>query len=267
MKAAVLAAMLSVPFALAAAEVRTGDTLNEVRANLGAPHGQLKVGDRQVLYFDRGEVELRNGAVTRTNLLSDSELTALESRRAAIAARVGEENARGETLKAGKLADASFTGAPLSYQIAFWQDFARRYPGVYVAEQLRIAHLRLAEQFAEQQANEERLADLEARVSEAEARAERAEAGAYRYARYDRGYHGGVDVYPITDSSYGYGCRHNHPSPFSQVQYHFSNVLQPIVTPFNPSVVPPTYWQLTHPTGGSTGNQPCPTNLGRHGRM
>ncbi len=176
--------LLTLPLVLSAAEVRPGDSLQLVRATLGTPRGQLLVDGRQLLYYERGEIELRTGAVTRVALLSVEDHTAREARRAAAAGRIREEqeilrarlNTEGEALKARKLADASFLAAPLAYQVAFWEDFSRRYPDVTSAEQLTIARLRLAEQLEEKRARElreERLADLEARLAAAEARAAR----------------------------------------------------------------------------------------------
>ena len=176
--------LLTLPLGLTAAEVRPGDNLNLVRATLGAPRGQLLVDGRQLLYYERGEIELRAGAVTRVALLSVEDHAAREARRAAAAERIREEqeilrarlSSEGETLKARKLADATFLAAPLAYQVAFWEDFSRRYPDVPSTEQLTIARLRLAEQMEEKRTRElreERLADLEARLVAAEARAAR----------------------------------------------------------------------------------------------
>ena len=57
------------PFAMAA-EVQTGDSLADVRNALGLPRGQAKVDGRQVLYYERGEVELVREVVTRVALRS-----------------------------------------------------------------------------------------------------------------------------------------------------------------------------------------------------
>ena len=65
---------------LAAAEVRPGASLEEVRGTLGLPRGQVQVAGRQVLYYERGEVELQNGAVTRVALRSEEEHASLTAR-------------------------------------------------------------------------------------------------------------------------------------------------------------------------------------------
>ena len=234
MKALSLVLLLSVPLALAAAEVQSGSTLKDVRAALGAPRGQVRAGDRLLLYYDRGEVQLQAGTVTRVALLSVADFDALQVRRAAEAVRIREENeirstrlgVEGEALKARKLADPSFQSAPVSYQVAFWEDFLRRYPGVSSGEQLAIARMRLNEQLEEkrrQAQQEERLAELEARLNEAESRASEA-----RYEAYPVRYH----------SSYGrmYGQSSNGLWP---VEYHFAGAEYPsVLSLLRPSIQP-----------------------------
>lgn len=216
MKAVIPVLLLSLSLTLTAAEVRLGDTLDQVCVTVGMPKGQLRAGDRHLLYYDRGEIELRAGTVTRVTLLSVEAQAALEARRSAEAVRVREEqelrrvreNAEGEELKARRLADRSFQAAPPAYQFAFWDSFARRYPGVPVAEQLTVARMRLAEQQEQLRVRNEqaeRLADLEARVAEAEARAAEAESTAQR-----------ATYYPIY--SYGRFSR-RHPNFLGSTQY------------------------------------------------
>ena len=216
MKVSSFVFLLALPLILPAAEVRPGDTLDEVRAALGAPNGQLRVGDRHLLYYDRGEIELRSGAVTRVALLSEADYSALEAQRG----RMREEqeirrarlSAEGEALKARMLADPSFLAAPLAYQVAFWENFSRRYPGVSGTEPLLIARLRLAEQSRTQVEQEQRLAELEERVAEAEARA--AEAALYRGHAY---------------YSYGGGFA-RHPFTLWPVEYRFNDIQPPYIT-------------------------------------
>ncbi len=209
MKVIPFALLLALPLVLTAAEVRPGDTVREVRAALGAPNGELHKGDRHLLYYDRGEVELRSGSVIRVALLSNADFATLEVRRAQVReeqeARRARLSAEGEALKARVLADPSFLVAPLSYQVAFWENFSRRYPGVIGAEPLLIARLRLAEQRRTQIEQEQRLADLEARVIEAESRAN--EAALYRRN---------------ADYSYGGGYA-RHPFTLWPVEYHFAD--------------------------------------------
>lgn len=196
MKAPVLSLALAVsatPFVMAA-EVQPGATLEEVRATLGSPKGVLRVGERHLVYYEQGEIELREKRVVRVALRSAEEQAALVARderlRAEQVARRDRLVAEGTALRDGKLADAAFTSAPVAYQVAFWEDFARRYPGVPCAEPLTIARLKLNEQVEEKQRKSEearRLAELEERLAAAEREPVRYRVRSYpsRHGRHD----------------------------------------------------------------------------------
>jgi hypothetical protein len=198
---------LFLPIALFAADVRPGDTLNDVRSVLGVPRGHLHVGGRDLLYFDRGDVELRDNIVTRVTLVSIEEQAAREAKRTADAVKTREEQeirrarlvTEGEALKARKLADAAFGATPPAFQVAFWQDFSRRYPDVSSAEQLAMVQARLDDQLAEKRARalqEERMAELEDRIAAAEAQSEAA-ARSIRVRSYYSSYDGHTNYYPF----------------------------------------------------------------------
>jgi hypothetical protein len=150
MKAFLPVILFSMPLLAAAMEVQPGDTLATVRTALGAPRGQVSIGERHLLYYDRGEVELRGGAVARVALRSTDEQAVFAAERSATQQKVLEENARevteGLELKAHKLSDSDFRATPLAYQVVFWESFAARYPGVSCRDQLTAVRLRLAEE-------------------------------------------------------------------------------------------------------------------------
>ncbi|HEY4302646.1 MAG TPA: hypothetical protein VGM73_17375 [Candidatus Didemnitutus sp.] len=181
--------------AVAGAEVKVGDSLSDVRQSLGASRGDLKIKQREILYFERGTVELQNGVVTRSELMSDSDFAAFTAKKQAADARAAAERdrviAEGEAVKARKLVDGTFSATPFSYQVAYWQNFAVHYPGVSVADELALARSRLADQLNRQAATEERLADLESRMDNAEAQEGTVVADRYRSFGYDSyGYYG-----------------------------------------------------------------------------
>ena len=223
------------PLLLSAAEVKPGDSGESVRANLGVPRGRLEVGGRELFYYERGEVEVRAGVVTRVAMLSVADHAALEARRRADAVRVREEqdilrarlSVEGEALKERKLSDPYFLAASPARQVEFWEDFSRRYPTVPSAEELGGARMRLAEQVAENRARaaqELRLAELETRLAEAEART----AEANTRVVFARGY----------DSSY-FGQRDYHPFSLGPIQYRFYDSPLPYATsPGMPPVQP-----------------------------
>lgn len=209
MKLISLAFWTLTPLVLAAGEVQTGDTLSQVQAALGTPRGQMSAQGRQLLYFDRGEIELRAGAVTRVALMSVDEHAARETRRAADAARMREEQeirqarsiTEGEALKARMLADPAFLSAAPGEQLAFWEYFARSHPEVPVAEQLAAARQRTREQAEARRAGEireERLAELEEQLMAVETRYDAARSR--RYLVHYGGHHGlrqATNLWPV----------------------------------------------------------------------
>ncbi|HVU17072.1 MAG TPA: hypothetical protein VHD32_09100 [Candidatus Didemnitutus sp.] len=156
---------------------------------MGLPKGDVRVGNREILYYDRGTVELRDGSVARADILSDADFATFTARKNAEEARLAAERSRlvseGESLKARKLSDGAFASTPFAYQVAYWQNFAARYPGVSVADEIALARARLAEQLSQQAATEERLANLEQRMDDAETPATQSP---YRYGYGYSGY-------------------------------------------------------------------------------
>lgn len=212
---------------LAVAEVPLGATLEQVLSTLGQARGQATAGDRVVLYYERGEVELQDGVVIRVALMPRAEFDAEANQRAAEAQRLrdaqeirrAELKAEGEALKTRQLADPAFRSASAERQVAFWEDFTRRYPDVPASEELLIARLRLSEVQANQRKEvegAERLARLVAKVAEAEARASEAE-----YASRYRSYH---RYYPIR-------YRGHHPQALWPIDYGDFNFSHPLGTP------------------------------------
>lgn len=138
-----------------AAEVGPGATYAEAVAELGSPRGRLQLGDRNLVYFERGEIEMREGRVTRVDLRTPEENALLlareEQQRSVRVDRQRELVAAGKAERDAKLADDNFRNAPVAYQVSYWQDFVRRYPGVSVAEPLTIARMKYNEQLEQKQ--------------------------------------------------------------------------------------------------------------------
>lgn len=220
-------ALSAAPFPVVAA-VGTGATLDEVRAALGAPSGQMRLGERQLLYYARGSVELTRGRVTRVALMSAEEHQAQvvreERQQAERESRRAQLLEEGTALRDRKLADEAFRSAPVAYQVAFWEDFARRYPGVPCAEPLTIARLKLNEQMEERNRKAEelrRLAEIEERLAAAE-RAPRYHPAGYPFYRGRRDRH----------QEFGFG----------QISYRFYDAPLPVyTTPTEPLIRPLTH--------------------------
>lgn len=221
------ALVLATGTVLTAAEIRRGASLEEVRDTLGWPRGQVQVAGRQVLYYERGEVELQAGAVTRVALRSEEEhaiLTARQERQLnERETRRLQQMAEGSALRDRKLADPAFLAAPLAFQVAYWEDFVRRYPEVSCVEPLTIARLRLNAQFEDQRERDEQ--------------ADRLDAIEERFAAVERR----PVIYPLFTSSPYYSHRHHHHQPFG---------LGPITYTIYDAPLPP----YTTPSGNPAGN-------------
>jgi hypothetical protein len=190
-KLALVASLFVLPMATFA--LQPGDTRDAVIAELGAPNGSVAAGDRVVMYYDRGTVQLRDGRVAAVNLVSAAELAAREAKEAAAMQRMEEATqarrtrleAEGNAIHAARKADASFAALPADTQLGYWRQFAMRFPMISVENEIAPLseivdqQIRLREVEA---ANADRLAELEDRLAETEERAARAE----RMARYHR---------------------------------------------------------------------------------
>lgn len=220
----IAACVLSAATFATAAEVQPGDSRADVRDALGTPRGQVTLDGRQVLYFERGEVELTADTVTRVALRTPEEQQALDAReeysRGERVARMTQLATEGAALRDRKLADENFKNAPLAYQVSYWENFTQSYPGVSVREPLTIARLRLNEQLAAQRVKDEQAA----RIAELEELLTRSENGNYAPMYTSGGYYG-----------YGYGGgygRHGFPLDFRSLRYNFgTTTAAPYETP------------------------------------
>ncbi len=212
MKTLNVALLFVLPLTVFAGEVKLGDSLESVRSTLGTPRGQSHLSGRDVLYFDRGEIELSAGLVTRVALRSEKDQAVFENKQVANADRVRQEQetkhaqaiTEGTAVKARMLADPAFQATPLSYQVAFWKNFSRKYSTVSCAEELSIAQARLNEQIEvaqKQAAQAQRIAELEA-----QARADAAR-DSLRYA-YNRSYENSGYFPSFIPSSYDPNSRY-----------------------------------------------------------
>lgn len=190
MKIPAVLLLFATPMLASAVEVHPGDSLAEVRSTLGAPHGQAQVGGKLVLFYDTGQVQLMDDRVTRSDFLSPDELAAQRAEDARLALLQAQHMAEGEALKAKKLADPTFTSAPLSYQLEFWQDFRRQYPEVSCDDEYKLALARRQEQLDTEE-HAQQIADLGVRVADTEDQAAQAERDAQQ-ARY-----GGFFSWPL----------------------------------------------------------------------
>lgn len=180
----VVLALLLASSAVASADVRIGDSEEEVRRVLGAPVASIRTESRHILAFDRGQVELRDGRVIALDLVTEEEALAIRARRiererwerAQSERQRRERLAEGTALLERRRADPVFQTSAAAEQVAYWRAFQLSYPEVNIALEYAAAlaraesekqqQLRIAEQ-------DQRVRDLEDRVAAAERQAAR----------------------------------------------------------------------------------------------
>ncbi|MGQ9661678.1 MAG: hypothetical protein ACUVWX_04965 [Kiritimatiellia bacterium] len=167
-------------------EIQVGDDMETVTKVLGQPRSWIQIGTVKVCYYELGKVELKEGRVTRVELMTPEQaalarerLEAERTRREEIAAaKRNELREEGLALKERMLALPQFTNSPASFQVEFWKNFMARYPDVAVEAEYAQAQAKLA---AEE--TQRRCSELEQRLSEAELRVRIAEQEARERSR------------------------------------------------------------------------------------
>ena len=172
--------------ATAGEDIRVGDSREQVLAALGEPRGRMEYEAVELLFYDRGRVELENGEVLLVKLVSVEELArknaeelqARELAAAQRARRMAELYAEGKSVRKVKLADAGFMQSSASERVAYWKRFRERYPNVPVGDAYTLALEEVQTQLVERTKELEqaqRIENLEDRVRDAEDRASYAE--------------------------------------------------------------------------------------------
>ena len=182
-----------VPITVTGAELAIGDSLEAVQAILGNPRGSITSGTYQLLQFERGRVELRDGVVAKRDIVSVQEARArqirrkqlAEARRIADAERRAQRYAEGMDARHRASASDDFEQLSGREQMNFWQRFRKRYPNVRVDIEYAAAVAR-DRRDVEDRKKERRLAEMERRIEDAEARARDAERQAEERVRRSR---------------------------------------------------------------------------------
>lgn len=120
--------------AASAADPQPGDARAAVVRQLGRPQGSLLREDQEILWYERGSIELTDGAVTLVKLMTPDQLRQQK--------RTAEERAREEAERQAALrrdaeaerdrmaSDTNLTSKTASEQVKAWEEFNRRYPMV-----------------------------------------------------------------------------------------------------------------------------------------
>lgn len=162
--------------------IEKGMTRDEVVAELGGPSGLISAKDYELLDYERGRVELREGEVVSFHLISEEELERQREReaerKAAEARRKKKLRKRryeeGMELKEKMFSSPKYLEKSGKEKVAVLKRFHSKYPRVDISE--------LVDTALEQKKNESLIAEkkrrldrLEKRVQEAEKKAQRAE--------------------------------------------------------------------------------------------
>jgi len=175
----ILAAALAASLSCA---VETGWTRAEVVEELGRPDGLISSGGYELLSYERGDVELRDGVVVEYELMTPEELfefkhaekIRMEEERRRAAKRREERYRRGLELKQQMLNSPSYAEASGTRRVEILRRFHGRYPEVEI-EELLLPAIEDKKREQAEAAEERRLAELEERVEKAEWRAQQAE--------------------------------------------------------------------------------------------
>lgn len=111
-----------------------GDERAAVVRALGKPRGRMMMGARETLIYDRGQIELATGRVTRVRLMTPEELAAKVTAEAEAAERAQQAYlarvAAGEQARADILDSADYRAASPAARIATWERFRKDHPDV-----------------------------------------------------------------------------------------------------------------------------------------
>lgn len=176
MKSCIPLFLLTVTLAMGAStKVELGMSQEAIIEALGKPAGDLILRDKTILLYPQGEITIEEGTATHIDLMTDVEFEThqekLRVEREAHLKRKAEAEAayiaEGESVKAAKLENTSFTLLPAKDRVDYWRSFQRRYPDVDVAKQIEGALADYKKEIQELK-DQEKIAELETRVSNAE---------------------------------------------------------------------------------------------------
>jgi hypothetical protein len=246
---------------VAAEDIRVGASRDEVLHALGEPRGRMEYEAVELMFYDRGRVELENGEVVMVRLMSqeawlqkqEEEAEARAVAAAARARRLANLYAEGTSLRDARLADDRFMQSSAAERVAYWEKFRQRYPNVPVGDAYILAlEERQTEYLARTRELEQaqRMRELEMRVQEAEERARDAERVA-RSAR-SRSYvdFGYTTYYPVPAYVSSRPIRPVHKVCSPIPAYRPVSACRPVYKPATPCATPYYAGRSTGSRGG-----------------
>jgi hypothetical protein len=167
----------------AAPTASPGDTTAQVVSQLGEPRGIIKRGNVTTYYYERGMVDFVNGRVKTAFLTTpeEAEQQRADRERTEAAERQQAEALRQRLTEEGQReldrqsTERSLEGKSAAERLAYWQDFAVRYPYTDVSNEVARAQAAVAaetgqqKQAAELQTIHDRVAAIQARLTQLDA--------------------------------------------------------------------------------------------------
>ena len=152
---------------LLADDIEIGDTRDDVIKALGEPDGSVALGDTEVMFYSRGQIDIKDGKVAHHDVISQEEFEARQQSRLKAqreqSRRAAEQLAQTKVQKSAQPKPASTEQqlADMSgeEQVAYWRDYQRKNPGADVSAQLRKARARAGEEA-------EKKAEIEQKIAE-----------------------------------------------------------------------------------------------------
>lgn len=119
---------------VAETNIQAGDSIQTVIKNMGKPTGHFSSGSMEFLTYRRGIIQLFDGKVTSTDLISYQEVKANDivqkQKQAVEEAEIKRRVAKGTAIRDKQNIDEEFAELPAVERLAFWNDFHLQYPTV-----------------------------------------------------------------------------------------------------------------------------------------
>ena len=161
--------------------IQNGDQRNSVISVLGEPDGIIKSGDYEMLSYERGKIEFRDGMVISANLLSPEELIAKKTKDKALSEKNEKEknefiklkHQRGLELRKKILTSSVFPEFSGRRKVEILKNFRSNYPGIDITDLLLPALTEMEKEIDEME-QQNKIIELKHRINDAKLEALRA---------------------------------------------------------------------------------------------
>ncbi len=154
--------------------IQNGDTRDSVVSVLGEPNGIIKSGDYEMLSYERGKIEFRDGLVVSVNILSPEELILKKDNAKALAEKKEKEknefiklkHQRGLELREKIQTSTVFPEFAGRRKVEILKNFRSNYPDIDITD-LLLPALAEMEKEIEEMEHQNKIVELEQRIDDA----------------------------------------------------------------------------------------------------